>query len=320
MIYRTGPWIWWPTKQEENTRSGCDLGAGIISAERIEAGMSGKTATGGMTFELEDGAVTLTEASCEGEAVIPDAVEIDGEMRPVSCIGKKAFAGLPIASVSVPQGTVYIAEEAFSGCQELETVSLPAGLGFIGRKAFYGCIGLRWIDIPEGTQCIGEEAFADCFRLESVSLPDSIDFIGGWAFSGCASLKSASIPASADAVREGTFSDCLSLEEITIPGSVSRIEDWAFFKCMALRAAEIPENVEHIGGGAFSDCISLSKVSIPLGLSSLGGSAFFGLTFIGSGGSALEHSPGALRGKEFEGTGCVLREKRTEKNRSRKDL
>ncbi|MBR4216952.1 MAG: leucine-rich repeat domain-containing protein, partial [Candidatus Methanomethylophilaceae archaeon] len=127
------------------------------------------TEAGGMEFALEDGAVTLVRGSCQdGTAEIPGTVLIGGEERPVSCIGKGAFAGLPVSYVALPENIVYVAEEAFSGCSELESVSMPAGIRFVGRRAFYGCLSLRYIDLPGGTECIGEEAFADCFLLESV--------------------------------------------------------------------------------------------------------------------------------------------------------
>ncbi len=118
--------------------------------------MAEKVEIDGMAFELRDGAVALTGCDSEATSIsVPREVCIGGSDRPVVAIGERAFQGLPLISAKIPQGVIHIAEEAFSGCQSLESVSLPPGLEFIGRKAFYGCISLAQIEMPEGVQCIG---------------------------------------------------------------------------------------------------------------------------------------------------------------------
>ena len=39
----------------------------------------------------------------------------------------------------MPKGTIDIGDEAFSGCEKLQSVEIPATIGHIGENAFAGC-------------------------------------------------------------------------------------------------------------------------------------------------------------------------------------
>ena len=68
-------------------------------------------------------------------------------------------------SVSVNDGTLIVAGNAFSGCSGLTSITIPNSVTSIGYHAFYGCRGLTSVTIPNSVTSIGENAFTYCGSL-----------------------------------------------------------------------------------------------------------------------------------------------------------
>ena len=115
----------------------------------------------------------------------------------------------------IPEGTTIIEENAFSGCEELNSVVIPKTVTTIGRGAF------------EKT------------GLTSVFIPDSVTEIGDCAFYGCKSLKSAVIEANLKKI-PAPFYNCRSLETITFPESIGKIDKEFFYGCYSLKTIYVP--------------------------------------------------------------------------------
>jgi len=79
----------------------------------------------------------------------------------VITIGKKAFFGSPIFSVTLPSTVTTICEGAFAQCG-LSEITLPEGLTSIGDNAFKNCLALRKISLYAGKITIGVDAFLAC--------------------------------------------------------------------------------------------------------------------------------------------------------------
>jgi len=86
---------------------------------------------------------------------------------------------------SIPEGTLLIGDDAFSGCEGLSSVTIPNSVTSIGDYAFYGCYGLINVDVPNGVTHIGDYAFALCSDLMSTTIPASVTSIGDFAFVNC---------------------------------------------------------------------------------------------------------------------------------------
>lgn len=86
------------------------------------------------------------------------------------------------ASYTVKEGTVVIADKAFSLMNHLTDITLPSSLVTIGKIAFQGCSSLTSVTIPGKVATIGQGAFQDCTSLTSVSIPSSVTSIGAYAF------------------------------------------------------------------------------------------------------------------------------------------
>lgn len=108
---------------------------------------------------------------------------------------------VPEKKVIIPNGTVYIVNNAFQNNKEITQVEIPSSVKRIGEGAFTGCTNLKGVTIncdytynDAGQVTIGVEeiegkAFFGCKNLESIIIPDSVTYIGADAFSNCDSLR-----------------------------------------------------------------------------------------------------------------------------------
>ena len=75
--------------------------------------------------------------------------------------------------VVIPSGIKTIGRSAFSG-ELITSVTFPGTVKKIDRGAFFRCRNLKSVEIPDSVTKIGECAFANCYNLESVILPAGI--------------------------------------------------------------------------------------------------------------------------------------------------
>lgn len=171
---------------------------------------------------------------------------------------KHAPGGLA-GSYAVPDGVVYVLENAFYDCRELTEITLPDGLHSIGDNAFQGCTGLRSVTIPDSVTVIGDDAFYDCTALESVKLPVGITHISKQMFFGCSSLAEITLPQGIKGIHASAF-ESSGLRRVTLPEGMVAISEYAFEYCRNLISVEIPKSLKDIGYQAFYDCSALKNV------------------------------------------------------------
>ncbi|MBE6687243.1 MAG: hypothetical protein E7591_08445 [Ruminococcaceae bacterium] len=205
-----------------------------------------------------------------------------------------------ITSYSIREGTVTIADYAYSANSSVTGITIPDSVRSIGNAAFRNCTKITSVDIPEGVTYIGDEAFYGCDGLTSVSIPDSVESIGKEAFYNTAIYKKTSsawvddtlyigkhlIKADVSVsghftVKEGTltiakyaFERCNNLTAVTIPDSITNIDDYVFSYCSRLARVSIPDSVTGIGQGAFAHCSGLTVITIPENVISINTTSF----------------------------------------------
>ena len=79
-----------------------------------------------------------------------------------------------ITSITIPNGTTKIGEQAFNGCESLTSITIPNTVTSIGQSAFNQCKGLTSINIPNGVTSIGNNTFYNCTGLTTLDLPSTI--------------------------------------------------------------------------------------------------------------------------------------------------
>lgn len=196
----------------------------------------------------------------------------------------------------VKEGTEIICNDAFSGCESINTITLPNTIKHIGNSSFYYCENLESIVIPVGVQSIGDWAFRGCANLHGITLPNTIKSIGKESFIGVKNIISKTdeyivkdnclynkdetrliyffqngqyhleIPYGVEIIGEGAFTESL-ISEVVLPSSLKVIEVCAFSNCENLIEIVIPQSVKEIGSAAFCACTSLVSIKLPDDLS-----------------------------------------------------
>ena len=153
-----------------------------------------------LTYTVNDDGqtVTLTDGhSATGSITIPEAIEKDGTIYPVTSIGDWAFGQcFALESVTFPGNVGSIGDRAFEYCPVLNTVTFSGNVGSIGDSAFYGCGALETVTFPGNVGNIGSNAFTFCTELKNVTFPGNVGSIGDNAFQHCTALKTIYVPAS----------------------------------------------------------------------------------------------------------------------------
>ena len=156
-----------------------------------------------------------------------------------------------VEKLTIGEGVIKLADNAFYNWDALKEVSLPSTLTEIGSHTFYNCDSLTSIVIPEGVKVIGESAFRDCSNLTDVTLPSTLTEIGSYTFYNCDSLTSIVIPEGVKVIGESAFSDCSNLTDVTLPSTLTEIGAEAF-RWVPLVDVRIPAAVTTIGAYAFT--------------------------------------------------------------------
>ena len=175
----------------------------------------------------------------------------------------------------IREGTLGIADNAFSACSGLTSITIPNSVTSIGYAAFNGCTGLTSITIPNSVTSIGYTAFSRCTGLTSVTF--HCKEIGPW-FRGITTIKEIILGEEVTSIGANAFSECSGLTSVTIPNSVTSIGTWAFNGCTGLTSVTIPNSVTSIGYAAFNGCTGLTSVTIPNSVTSIGDYAFYNCT------------------------------------------
>ena len=92
-----------------------------------------------------------------------------------------------LKTVELPGNLKTIGKCAFEG-SSIESITLPDKITSIGDYAFAYCRNLKSIKLPSGLKTIGESAFSDT-KLVDVKIPASVRELANSCFDGCQSLK-----------------------------------------------------------------------------------------------------------------------------------
>lgn len=198
--------------------------------------------------------------------------------------------------ITVKEGTLGIAGNAFNGMDKLVKVTLPVGLTNIGEYAFGGAqtgTGLTEITFPDSVTEIGANAFRNAKSLAKVTLGANVAYIGDNAFGGTA-VSDLTYGANAEFGAQGPFRGLTAAATVTLGDNVTAFpaklfEEWTGLASVSLGGVtQLPANAfdgfENLATVALDDVTvlgdyafrgtALTEVTIPEGVTSIGNGAF----------------------------------------------
>lgn len=177
----------------------------------------------GSPFQVESGVIieknTGRLAAC---LAFDDSITVP---EGVTEIGARAFYGLPVRGIILPDSVHAIGEAAFGECAALESIALPSAIRHLPPQAFIGCAALKNITLPDSLVTVGDWCFAKS-GLTSVILPEGVTEVGKMAFLRCTGLIGIDLPFSLDIIPESAF-DAVGEAALFTVRENSPAEQWA---------------------------------------------------------------------------------------------
>ncbi|MDY6381836.1 MAG: leucine-rich repeat domain-containing protein [Synergistales bacterium] len=179
----------------------------------------------------------------------------------VTSIGQNAFGSCSaLTSVTFNDALSTIGRRAFRG-SGLTSVTIPSSVTSIGNGAFSNCGSLTSVTIQDGITSIGDSVF-ELSNLASVTFPSSVTSIGAYAFASCPLTSQGTLDLSnVTSLGEGAFlAGYYGMTSVTFSSSLTTIPQNAF-RGRGLTSVTIPSSVTSIGNGAFYGCYNMTDVT-----------------------------------------------------------
>jgi len=141
---------------------------------------------------------------------IPDTVTIVSNYAFFNCT--------KLVNIKIPESVEKIGSYAFGYCTGLRHLEIPQAKE-IGNDAFVGCENLESISLPDGMEYIDGSVFMDCDNLTNVKIPEGVNIIYPYAFMDCDKLSSVSIPSTTTEIRLRAFIDCDFIDTVYYNGT-----------------------------------------------------------------------------------------------------
>lgn len=180
-------------------------------------------------------------------------------------LGDRAFANTYLSRATIPDGVVYVAENAFpKNCQLKrsngsdvvlytpfsELVVYTGGIaGYNGNSA-----NLRIYPVTaDNTEitAILNGAFKNNKTLKTIIIPENVRKIGASAFEGCTSLEKINLPGKLVSLGNRAFAGS-GLVDISLPGTLTQLGDYVFAQTK-LTEAVVPVTVGYVSEGTFPE-------------------------------------------------------------------
>lgn len=154
----------------------------------------------GFIFSLSSKKAILAGIKHDEKKLQGEDIEIPFKVKgvPVTKIGSRAFCGLKIRSVLIPNSITMINTAAFKDCDELIEIN------HYYTDSKYSS---KWL-------IVSDYAFKNCRRLEDVNFEREISYLGTEAFAGCSNLSR--ISANFKKIRRFAFYNCAFLKHIIL--------------------------------------------------------------------------------------------------------
>lgn len=292
----------------------------VLFALSVLTGMAQTTFTvGNLNYRINNDNVSVTVTGhvdgtdAQGELVIPESVNYEGNDYAVTVIGEEAFFNCPLLTgdLIIPNSVISIEGYAFAGCDGFSgTLTIGSSVNNIGKFAFWLCGSFTGgLTLPDSLTTIGENAFYACKNFTGdLIIPNSVNYIGNAAFLTCRGFDGTlTLGNSVSFIGSGAFNECKGLKGIlNIPSCVEFLYGSSFGLCQfdgiivdpennmydsrndcnaiietstnvlltGCKSTVIPNTVTAIGDDAFKAVTELTSINIPNSVTYIGDNAF----------------------------------------------
>ncbi len=164
---------------EENSKYSSE--DGILYDKNKETLYLYPAAKTGSSYTTPSGLKTINSYAFEKNQRLRDVTINDG----VETIGRSAFQGAGVETVTMPDSVTSIGELAFYDSKSLSEINLSNSLEEIPDYIFYNCSSLSAVEIPASVKKIGSNILSGCESLEKVTIKSpELTSISSSAFSG----------------------------------------------------------------------------------------------------------------------------------------
>lgn len=256
---------------------------------------------------LEGNNVEVTSGSSKytGTIAIPEAITYNGDNYSVTSIGENAFSGCnALDSINIPNSVKTIGHDAFRYCTNLTSIVIPDGVTSMGEFVFYGCTKLQKVSIPSSVIIIGYRSFLNTGIYDKASnWENGVLYIDNCliaikeTFKGALTVKEGTRIIGDNASHYTNSSQRATITALTLPTSLTHIGT-SGFSGTAITSLTIPESVIYIGDYSLANT-KLTSLIIPNSVTYIGIKAFMNSTSLSS--ITIPNSVTYIGGQAFYG-------------------
>lgn len=148
-----------------------------------------------------------------------------------------------LIKVEIGNDIADIENEAFYGCENLESINIPTSIAYIKSDAFLDCRRLQWIS-NKHMLMMYNYALTENGLQRAAFGGGSYAFGSSNAFQKNKDLRRSVLPTHYSAIMSSDYNGCTALVEVICNNNIKKIGSMAFFGCYSLKKLDLTKNTE----------------------------------------------------------------------------